>query len=91
MFTQMSKAFHRAVAMQASFFKHLGDIATVLLDLSFFMQSQIDSMMVSSDKTSRCQTPSAYKNLTGLLQIMAKRMFWKCKLIFSTDKLQQNI
>ncbi len=31
------------------------------------------------------------KNLTGLLQLMAKIYVWKCKLIFPTDTLQQKI
>ncbi len=31
------------------------------------------------------------KNLTGLLQLMAKMNVCKCKLIFPTDTLQQKI
>ncbi len=39
-FSQVSKTFNRTVALQLGFLKHIGDIATVLLDLvwlSFFM------------------------------------------------------
>jgi len=38
------------------------------------------------DHTSCCQTPCAYKNITGLLQLMAKGMFG---LIFPTDRHTQ--
>jgi len=38
-----------------------------------------------------CQTPCAYKNLTGLLQLMAKAMFGKVYMTFPTDILQKKI
>ncbi len=54
-FTQVPKTFNSTVALQVGFLKHLGDIATVLLDLvclslfCFFMSFQTDWMMVRSD------------------------------------------
>ncbi len=51
-FTQVPKTFNSTVALQVGFLKHLGDVATVLLDLvclSFFMSFQTDWMMIRSD------------------------------------------
>ncbi len=55
-FTQVSKAFQSTVALQVVFFKHLGDVATVLLDVvclrfvffCFFMSSQMDEGEIRS-------------------------------------------
>jgi len=47
-FTQEPKTFHRAVALQASFFNNLGEVTAVLLDLVSVFS---DSMMLSSDNT----------------------------------------
>ncbi len=63
-FTQVPKTFKSTVALQVGFLKHLGDVATVLLDLvclSFFMSFQTDWMMIRSDQisvwsTGCCQT-----------------------------------
>ncbi len=35
-FTQVPKTFNITVALQVGFLKHLGDVATVLLDLVYF-------------------------------------------------------
>ncbi len=50
-FTQGPKTFNSTVALQEGFLKHLGDVATVLLDLvclslfCFFMSIQTDLEM----------------------------------------------
>ncbi len=79
-------------ALQVDHLKHLGDFATVLLDLvclslfCFFMSFQ------TVWSTGCCQTPCANKNLTGLLQLIVSKInVWKCKLIFPTDTLQEKI
>ncbi len=63
---------------------HLGDVATVLLDLvclslfCFFMSFQTDWKMMRSDIcVEDCcrQTPGANKNISGLLQLMVKLIF----------------
>ncbi len=54
-FSQVSKTFNSTVALQVGFLKHLGDVATLLLDLvclSFFMSFQTDWMMIRSDQIS---------------------------------------
>ncbi len=79
-FTQVPKTFNSTVALQVGFLKHLGDVATVLLDLvclslfCFFMSFQTDWMMMRSDLCVEHWLLSN-KNLTGLLQLMTKLMF----------------
>ncbi len=57
------------VALQVGFLKHLGDVATVLLDLvclssfNFLLSFETDLIMMRSDL---CVD---HKNLTGLLQL----------------------
>ncbi len=76
-FTQVPKTFNSAVALQVGLLKHLGDVATVLLDLvclslfCFFMSFQTDCMMMRSDLCVEHWLLSD-KNITGLLQLMAK-------------------
>ncbi len=51
-FTQVPKTFKSTVALQVGFSKHLGDVATVLLDLGrlslfcFFMSFQTDYLSI---------------------------------------------
>ncbi len=74
--SQVYKTFNSTVALQVGFLKHLGDVATVLLDLvclSFFMSFQTDWMMIRSDlcvEHSLCV--GCCQTFTGLLQLMAK-------------------
>ncbi len=64
-FLKVPKTFHSTVALQVGFLKHLGDVATVLLVL--FLHVIPDRlMMIRSDLCVE------HKNLTGLLQLMAK-------------------
>ncbi len=87
-FTQVPKTFYSIVALQEGFLKHLGEVATVLLDLvcqslfCFFMSFQTDWMMI------RSHLCVEHKNVTGLLQLMEKNNVWKHKLICPTDTLQ---
>ncbi len=87
-FTQVPKTFYSTVALQEGFLKHLGEVATVLLDLvclslfCFFMSFQTDWMMI------RSHLCVEHKNFTGLLQLMEKKNVWKHKLICPTDTLQ---
>ncbi len=80
-FTQVPKTFNWTVALQVDLLKHLGNVATVLLYLvclslfCFFMSFQTDWKMMRSDicvEDCCCQTPGANKNISGLLQLMAK-------------------
>ncbi len=54
-FTRVSKTFNSTVALLVGFLKHLGDVATVLLDLvclslfCYFMSFQTDWMMIRLD------------------------------------------
>ncbi len=79
-FIQVPKTFNSTEALQVGFLKRLGDVATVLLDLvrlsffCFFMSFQTDWMMTSSHLCVEHWLLSG-KNLTGLLQLMAKLMF----------------
>ncbi len=79
-FTQVPKTLNSTVALQGDLLKHFGDVATVLLDLvclslfCFFMSYQTDWMMIRSDLCVEHWLLSD-KNLTGLLQLMAKFMF----------------
>ncbi len=73
-FTQVPKTLNSTVALQVGFLKCLGDVDTVLLDLSlfcFFMSFQTDCMMIRSELCVEHWLLSD-KNLTGLLQLMAK-------------------
>ncbi len=94
----MPKTFNSTVALQIGFLKHLGDVATVLLDLvclslfCFFTSFQTDWMMIRSDlcvehwlfSDSLCKQKSHW-----IITINGKMNVWKCKLIFPT--LQQKI
>ncbi len=97
-FIQVSQTFNSTVVLQVGFLKHLGDVATVLLDLvclslfCFFMSFQTDLMMIRSDlcvenwllSDSLCKQKSYW-----IITINGKVNVWKCKLIFPTDTLQQ--
>ncbi len=54
-FTRVSKTLNSTVALLVGFLKHLGDVATVLLDLvclslfCYFMSFQTDCMWIRSD------------------------------------------
>ncbi len=88
-FSQVSKTFNSTVALV--FLKHLGDVATVLLDLvclSFFMSFQTDWMMIRSDL---CVEHWLLSDIHWIITINGKMNVWKCKLIFPIDTLQQNI
>ncbi len=69
--------------MQVGLLKHLGDVPTVPLVLvsvcsvssCHSRQTGWWSDQISVWSTGCCQTPCANKNLTGLLQLMAKLMF----------------
>ncbi len=82
-FTQVSKTFNSTVALQVGLLKHLGDVATVPLVLvsvccvssCHSRQTGWWSDQISVWSTGCCQTPCANKNLTGLLQLMAKWVF----------------
>ncbi len=98
--SQVPKTFNSTVALQVGFLKHLGDVATVLLDLvclslfCFFMSLQTDWMMMRSDlcvehwllSDSLCKQKSHW-----IITINGKMNVWKCKLILPTDTLQQKI
>ncbi len=95
MFIQVPKTYNSTVALQGGVLKHLGDVATVLLDLvclglfCFFLSLK---MMMRSGlcvehwllSDSLCKLKSHYYNYS-------KINVWKCKPIFPTDILQQNI
>ncbi len=99
-FTQVPTTFNSTVALQVGLLKHLGDVATVLLDLvclsvfCFFMSFQKDWMMMRSDlcmehwllTDSLCKQKSHW-----VITINGKINVWKCKLIFPTDTLHQKI
>ncbi len=100
-FTQVPKTFNSTVALQVGFLKHLGHIATVLLDLvclsflhNFFMSFQTDWMIMSSElcvehwllSDSLCKQKSHW-----IITINGKMNIWKCKLTFPTDTQQQKI
>ncbi len=90
-FSQVSKTFNSTVALQVGFLKHFGDDATVLLDLvclSFFMSFQTDWMMIRSDI---CLEHWLLSDIHWIITINGKMNVWKCKLIFPTDTLQQEI
>ncbi len=94
------------VALAHSFFfffqflKHLGDVATVLLDLvglsyfCFFISFQTDWRMMRSDlcvehwlsSDSLCKQKSHW-----IITINGKMNVWKCKLLTLTDTLQLKI
>ncbi len=80
-FTRVSKTLNGTVALLVGFLKHLGDIATVLLDLvclSLFLHvtpDRLDDDQISVWSTGCCQTPCADNNLTAALQLMTKIMF----------------
>jgi len=59
--------------MDVGFFKHLDDIAAVLLDL--ISVSVFAIFHVIADGLDDCEIRSPYNNITGLLQLMAKEMF----------------
>ncbi len=98
-FTQVHKTYNSTVALQVGFLKHLGDVATVLLDLvclslfCFFMSFQTDWMIRSALcvehwllSDSLCKQKSHW-----IITINGKINVWKCKLIFPSDTLQQKI
>ncbi len=77
-FTQVPKTFNSTVALQEGFLKHLGDVATVLLDsvglslFCFFMSFQTDWMMMRwMTLCGALAVVLVQTNLTGL-QLMAK-------------------
>ncbi len=97
-FTQVPKSFNSTVALQVGFLKHLGDVATVLLDLAclslfcFFMSFQTDWMMIRSDLCVELWLLSDYlckQKSHCIITINGKMNVWKCWLIFTTDTLQQ--
>ncbi len=99
-FTQVPKTFNITVALREGFLKHLGDVATVLLDLvclsffCFFMSFQRDWMMMRSDFcVEQCLMSDSLCNQKShwIITINAKMNVWKCKPIFPTDTLQQKI
>ncbi len=64
-------------AFQEGFFKHLGDVATVLLDLVclslFFLFLHVIPDGLDDDQIrSLCGALAVVKNLSGLLQLTAK-------------------
>ncbi len=67
------KTFNSTLALQVGFLKHLGDVATVLLDLSpsrFFLFLHVTPDRLDDDQIrSLC---GALAVVTGLLQLMAK-------------------
>ncbi len=71
------------------FLKHLGDVATLLRIVLFLhvIPDRLDDDQIRSLCGARAvaKLPSS-KNLTGMWVNV-----WKCKLIFSTDTLQQKI
>lgn len=73
----MPKTFHSTVALQEGFLKHLEEIATVLLDLGShcFLFLHVIPDRLDDGEIRSCQTPCAYKNLIGLLPLMATGMF----------------
>ncbi len=98
-FTQVPNTFNSIEALQVSFLKHLGDVVTVLLDwvclslFCFFMSFQTDwwwSDQISEEhwlfSDSLCKQKSHW-----IITINSKMNVCKCKLIFSTDTLQQKI
>ncbi len=97
-YVQVPRTFNSTVALQLGFSKHLGDVATVLLDLvclslfCFFMSFQTDwwSDQIRSDLCVEhwllCKQKSHW-----IITINGKINVWKCKLIFPTDTLQQKI
>ncbi len=99
-FTQVPKTFNSTVALQVGLLKHLGNIATDLLDsvflslFCFFMFFQTDWMTVRSDlcvehwllSDSLCKQKSHW-----IITINGKNNVWKCKLIFPADTLQKKI
>ncbi len=96
-----TKTFNSTVALQVGFLKHLGDVATVLLDLvclSLFCAFQRDwmmmMMMMRSDlfvenwllSDTLCKQQSHW-----IITINGQMNVCKCKMIFPTDTLQQKI
>ncbi len=90
-FTQVPKTFNSTLVLQGCFLKHLGDVATDLLDLvclSFFMSFQTDWMMIRSDL---CVEHWLLSDIHWIITINGKMNVWTCKLIFPTDTLQQKL
>ncbi len=82
------------------FLEHLGDIATVLLDLvclSLFCFLHFNPDRLDDDEIrSLCGALAVVDSLCKqkshwILTINGKMNVWKCKLIFPTDTLQQKI
>ncbi len=83
--------FHEA--LQVGLLKHLGYVATVLLDvvcLRFFMSFQTDWMMMMI-RSDLCVEHWLLSEIHWIITINGKINVWKCKLIFPTDTLQQKI
>ncbi len=83
--------FHEA--LQVGLLKHLGYVATVLLDLvclRFFMSFQTDWMMMMI-RSDLCVEHWLLSDIHWIITINGKINVWKCKLIFPTDTLQQKI
>ncbi len=92
--------FNSTVVLQVGLLKHLGNIATVPLDLvclklfCFFMSFQTEENEIRSDLCvkhwplleSLCKQKSHW-----IITINGRINVWKCKLIVPTDTLQQNI
>ncbi len=80
----MPKSFNSTEALQGGFLKHLGDVATVLLDLDDEIRSLCGALAVF--RLLVCKQKSHW-----FITINGKINVWKCKLIFPTDTLQQKI
>ncbi len=67
-FTQVPKTFHSTVALQEGFLKHLGDVATVLLDLV--------SVCSVSSCHSRQTDDDQIRSLCGALAVVRQKSHW---------------
>ncbi len=82
------------VVVQIDLLKHLGDVATVLLDLvSVCSVSSCDSRQTDDDQIrSLCGALAVVRQKSHwIITIIGKINVWKCKLIFPIDTLQQKI
>ncbi len=81
-FTQVPKTLNSSVALQVGLLKHLGDVATVLLDLDDQIRSRCGELAI---------VRLLVQTKISVITINGKMNVWKCKLIFPTDTLQQKI
>ncbi len=92
-FTQVPKTFNSSVALQVGFLKHLGDV--VLHSSSGFILSLFLHVIQTdwwwSDQISVWSTGCLRQKSHWIITINGKMNVCKCKLIFPTDTLQQNI